>query len=109
MRPGWDAILVFGLQHKDCGAGAPLVAWAGPIASSACAVCGATVEADIRSDDSWSRYQALVTWGLRLCKNDRQQAEALAVYQKPLVCFCALPGALHVNDYQSADMLRRNL
>ena len=33
---------------------------------------------------------------------------ALAVYQKPLVCFCNLPNALHVNDYQSADMLRRN-
>jgi hypothetical protein len=33
---------------------------------------------------------------------------ALAVYQKPLVCFCNLPNALHVNDYQSAEMLRRN-
>ncbi len=33
---------------------------------------------------------------------------ALGVYQKPLVCFCNLPNAIHVNDYQSADMLRRN-
>lgn len=33
---------------------------------------------------------------------------AQAVYEKPFVCFCYLPNAIHVNDYQSAEMLRRN-
>lgn len=33
---------------------------------------------------------------------------ALAEYRKPFVCFCYLGSAIHVNDYQSAEMLRRN-
>ena len=33
---------------------------------------------------------------------------ALAVYGKPFVCFCDLANAIHVDDYQSAEMLRRN-
>ncbi len=33
---------------------------------------------------------------------------ALAVYLKPFVCFCDLANAIHVDDYQSPEMLRRN-
>jgi hypothetical protein len=33
---------------------------------------------------------------------------ALAVYRKPFVCYCDLANAIHVDDYQSPEMLRRN-
>lgn len=33
---------------------------------------------------------------------------AIAVYDKPLACYCDSIGSLHVSDYQSREMLRRN-
>jgi len=32
----------------------------------------------------------------------------IEVYGKPVVCYCAAAGAIHVLDYQSPEMLRRN-
>jgi len=33
---------------------------------------------------------------------------AIAVYDKPIACYCGAANALHVMDYQSPEMLRRN-
>src|SRR5207302_8181196 len=33
---------------------------------------------------------------------------AIAVYDKPIACFCTAANALHVMDYQSPELLRRN-
>jgi hypothetical protein len=33
---------------------------------------------------------------------------AIRIYDKPVACYCGAPSALHVLDYQSPEMLRRN-
>lgn len=73
--PGWDAVLAFGLQHKDCGAGVPPQRWDGPRVETVCFGCGATLDADIRADDSWVRYQELIGIVAKICAG-RSVAEA---------------------------------
>jgi hypothetical protein len=35
-------------------------------------------------------------------------ARAILVYDKPVACYCGATNAVHVQDYQSAEMLKRN-